>query len=236
MDKKTMLIRSKISFFAIVIILIFPMLTLAYDLEEYYPLKEGNSWTYVIAEDKDYYRETYKIEGKESVEDTETIKINVEDRMVYIAIDSQGAKKYKDFYQNENEYEIYNPPVLLFPNNTEIGESKSFSSNSKLYNIDGIKREEASAEGNVVLESMEDVDVPAGKFKNCLKFSSVITWVENDGSHKEDCTISLAPGIGKVEEFCISTEYDKENKIINKNSEMDQLISAVIDGKEIGVP
>lgn len=237
MDKKTMLIKSKISFFAIVIILIFPMLISAYDLEEYYPLKEGNSWTYMVVYNDNYLRDIFKIEGKEIVKDVETIKMHWEKLDSYgytcIAIDSQGAKQYKAVYQEEDRYELYNPSLLLFPNNIETEESSSYSVNSVIYDINGNKLEETSGNGNIKLDSIEDANVPAGNFKNCLKFSSLITWVESDSRYEEDCTFRLAPGIGKVEEFCIITKYDEEGKIIDINTETRQLISAVINGSEI---
>jgi len=233
MDKKVVFINSKILFFLILMILMFTVSTSAYNLEEYYPLSEGNSWTYAVAQGEDYHKETFKIEGKESVEGTETIKMNVEDRVVYIAIDSQGAKKYKESYKKGNKYEIYNPPLLLFPNNVEIGESEIRSVDSILYNSNGVTIEKASGNGNITLKSKEDKEVPAGNFTNCLTFSSVMTWQEPNNHYKEDCTVWLAPGIGKVEEYCFTTEYDRENKIKDTHAELSQLISAVINGAKI---
>lgn len=232
--EKLVLIDYKFFIFLIGILFMFTVLSSAYDLREYYPLSQGNSWTYSIIEDEESYEETVKIEGKEIVNNVETQKmIYAEDEYECVNLNSEGLKIYKSF--DEDEYEIFEPPKIIFPNDIRMGETKEYLINSLKYNLDGAKIGETKEIGQISLESIEDTDVPAGKFSNCLKFSIISEQKDADGNcyDKDDCTVWLAPGIGKVKKFCLDTDYDREaNESISV--EMSELISAVVDGKRIG--
>ena len=208
----------------------------AYNLNEYYPLSQGNSWTYSVIEDEKNSKNMVKIEGREVINSLETIRMvdsedSEEESILYVAIDSEGIKMYK--ISAENEYEIFNPPITIFPN-LEIGQERKDSINSAHYNIEGVKMSEKSITANVSLESVEDVEVPAGKFSNCLKFSFIIDWSEANGNYgRDDSTMWLALGIGKVKEFRFSTEFNAETKEKNTGFVIYKLTSAIVDRKEI---
>lgn len=242
--KRFMLKDSKALILAIAIVVVFAPSASAYNLEEYYPLHQGNSWTYSVIEDGDIFEETVRIEGKEIIEGVETVRmVDVEDEdedendYRCVAIDSEGIKEYKYFdaeLNGDSEYEIPDPPKLIFPN-IEIGENKKYSINLIAYDLEGAKTGERSSEsGQILLDSVEDLEVPAGKFRDCLKFSSISEWKEPDGSFdRDDCTIWLAPGVGKIKEFCFNIEYDAEAEETSTESEIYELISAVVDGVKI---
>lgn len=204
----------------------------AYNIKDYYPLEQGNSWTYI---DEGKYEETDKIEGKEIVEDTETIKIkrvDSENKYVCVMPDLEEIKIYKDL--EGDEYDIFKPPKAIF-SNLAVGETKSYSINVITYNLKGEKIDEQSEDREIKLKSLEDIEVPAGKFSNCLKFFISTQKKGLDGNYDiEDCTVWLAPGVGKVKEFCFSIEYDEETKRREDDVETSELISAVINGKKIG--
>lgn len=212
---------------------IFTSLVFAYELEEYYPLDQGNSWTYSAIENEESGKEIVRIEGKEIIRGVETVKMMfAENDYKCIAIDSEGIKKYKDF--DEDEYKIYNPPKFLFPN-IDIGQVKEYSTSWIKYGMRGEKKEEGVETGQIKLESIENIEVPAGKFTGCLKFSLISNEKTSDGGYESsDCTIWLAPAIGKVKEFCIDTEYDVEAQKEDTFIEIVELVSAVVDGKRIG--
>lgn len=230
--KKILLIDCKALIILTGTILAFTASALGYNLEEYYPLAQGNRWTYSVIENKKSHEVTVRREGKEIVNGVETVKMSSgEDIYMCLAFDSQGIKIYKN--SEEDGYDIMNPPVTIFPN-IEIGESKTYSANLIFFNFEGTKIGETSENGQILLESIEDVEVPAGIFTKCLKFSSICHWEDPDGSGIDDRTIWLKQGVGEVRRMCISTEYTAENKSTSTVTEIRGLISAVIDGRKIG--
>ncbi|MFH1441737.1 MAG: hypothetical protein ABIH18_06865 [Candidatus Omnitrophota bacterium] len=202
---------------------------LAFNLKEYYPLEQGNSWTYVISDEKNIVEEnTIAVDNTELFNRIKVTKITAsteEDEYTYTAIDSQGIKEYKVL--DDNTSYIYTPPRLLFPN-IEIGKSIEYSTNLMRANDNSIKEIDA---GIITLDSIEDIEVSAGKFKDCLKFTKNYSNKEEDGNKCKtyDCSIWLAPNIGKIKEFCIETKKDNNTF----HFKLLELKSAIINGKEI---
>jgi hypothetical protein len=233
--KNTVFLSCKVILLVIVLSLIIIEAGSAYDLKEYYPLGEGDHWLFSTLEEDKSFEEAIKVEGKEMVDGVESIKI-VDANGDYrsIAFDSEGLKKYKSFDDGENGFFI--PAELIFPNDAGIGEKKDYVINYATYNSDGAKTREVKIAKQIYLESKEDLEVPAGRFSNCLKFSIVQDEEEASGSHRQDsCSIWLAPGVGRAKEFCVTRKYSSEGNDEGSSIEMTELISAVINGKRIGV-
>lgn len=229
---------NKILILVIVIIFLFTSLAMAYNLKEYYPLAEGDSWTYSVIKDKRGAEEkTDKVAGIEVVGNVETKKmISGEDKYACIALDSEGVKLYKA--NDDDKYTIFNPPKIIFPNieNIEIGETRGYSVRAMNYEGSSIK-DERSESVQISLEfTMDDVDVPAGKFSNCLRFSTITKWNEqlSGDNETENCDVWLAPEVGKVKESCVKSKYKaKTNETLSSTVEYG-LISAIVGGKELG--
>lgn len=218
----------------LITILIMPShFVLAANMEEFYPLHQGNTWVYAVTEDGVENKETLKIKGVEEIGGIETARLfHGENKYVCLAFDSQGIKEYKD--NDDGEDAIPQPPVIIIPN-IEIGGEAAYSANFICNGLDNEKTPEAKVSIHIKLKSIENVMVPAGKFSDCLKFSSVYAWENPDGSREEENIVFwLARGIGKVKEVCVSTEYDYENQGIRISNETRSLISAIINGKKIG--
>jgi len=201
--------------------------------DEYYPLRQSNSWTYSVSSDEKSFNKTIRVEGEELINGIKTVKlISTDGQIKYIGFDSEGIKEYKSF--NEGEYEISKPPFIIFPN-IELGESKIYATSSIRYDIDGTEKDRSNEDVQIKLESMKDVEVPVGKFSGCLKFSMIFKWKDESGNYgNDDCFIWFAPGIGKVKESCLVTEYDVETKKEETSIKIEKLISAIINGKKIG--
>lgn len=215
------------------LIFIYAPLASAYNLEEYYPLAQGNRWAYFEIKDEGMDKKTFRVEGKEIIDGQETTKLlDSYGGHQCLVLDSQGLKEYKD--TDVYGCEIYNPPRMLFPN-IEIGESREYSTLAINYGADGTKLGESRMSGKITLESVEDIEVPAGRFTGCLKFSSILEIREENGSYKkEDSAIWLAPGLGRVKETCSVTEYEAGGGKENVSFQVFNLVSAVVDGKKIG--
>lgn len=223
----------KISGILVLVVLVIGIgvnLALAFVLKDYYPLDEGSQWIYVVIEDEETFEQAVKIEGREIIEGVEAVKVvSSGNSYNYEVIDTEGIKEYKVF--DEEEYVICEPPYLVFPNIIEAGEEKQYSTTMSYYTANNEKKKEIVKNGQIKLEAIEDVDVPAGKFTDCLKFSSSYEYQDPDEKSGVNCSVWLASGVGKVKEFCSKVKRkDGEKKM---STELYQLKSAVINGKEI---
>lgn len=213
-------------------ILVFTNLALGYNLEEYYPLAEGNSWTYLATRDKGTLEKVIKVQGTELVNGLQTKKIGpAENEYKCIRIEQDGIKEYKNL--DEDISVNFIPARPIFPN-IEMGEARAYSVNFLIYNNKSIEIDKGSDRGRCSLQAVEDLDVPLGRFTACLRFLSTSDWQPLDSlSVKSSCTFWLAPGVGVVKRVCVSAEYSPETNSESTSVKIDELVSAVIDGKEI---
>jgi hypothetical protein len=220
-------------FGAICAILVSVVSVSAYNLEEYFPLDEGNSWTYAVSKEEKTREGNVNIFGKEIVNGIETVKMKYsEGKYSCVAFDNDGLKEYKNF--EEGRYEVFDPPKLWLPN-IGMGDVKEYSSSLVSYGESGEATGEGSETGRVQLKRIETVEVPAGRFSECLKFSLKRNGKENNEEcGSSDCDTWLAPGVGKVKEVCVNSEYDTEAKKEESSIEVAELVSALVNGKKIG--
>ena len=157
----------------------------AYDMAEYIcSLNQGDWWegiyTYTDVggpNDGESESMTQKevINGIELVNGVETIKkeIIVNESVVRyytITLDSEGFKLHKNYVPNTSFYFIFDPASTICPVNLDVGNLTQSSCSIFVYSINTDAHMDTSPESRTVsLESVEDVTVPAGTFKNCLK-------------------------------------------------------------------
>jgi len=221
---------------------------LAYNLKEYYPLGEGDTWVYKLVVNEGNVeiidQEIAKIKGTEKIGKVETRKImSLQSKNQCVAIDSEGVKLYKYWGWFNGDYETYEPPKMFFPNNMKVGESRTYKIISTIYDVRDIEDERIRDAGvlTITLASIEDVEVRAGKFKNCLKFVSVYDFEEKNEAEigKETITTWLAPGIGRIKiehnsvQYCQDARYCQNEKKEDKITESLELTEAMIKGKMV---
>lgn len=239
MTGRAVLINTKILVLGAGLAIQFTASALGYNLEEYYPLGQGNMWEYSTTDDEGSGKEKSEINGREMIGEKEVIKMLLPEDgdYAYLGFDSEGVRIYRYFDKDDeggdDEYIIYNPPRIILPDIGK-GQTKEYSTAWTEYNISEEKKEEGAGGGQVTLESVENIEVPAGKFTDCLKFSVIYNKKAPGGAYeKSDCDIWLAPGIGKVKEFCIYTEREAAVDAEESSFKIYKLISAVINGKRI---
>ncbi len=208
----------------------------AFNVEEYYPLDENNKWVYVYRADDNgeqvTSQEVSKIKGTQSLEGTEAkVMLSTKFDNQAVAVDAEGVKLYKSWGWSGGDYELYNPAKMLYPN-MEKGETKTYTIESAAHNIDDAIVNTTIKNGTltVTLEAVEDVEVPAGNFKDCLKFVSVYEYKypHRPASGRETANVWLAPGVGRVKAEYSSTELNTENNKQDKISETIELTSMSI--------
>ena len=218
----------------------------AYDMAEYVcPLNQGNEWTYqytinVEGGPNDGLNESYSlkkvINGTELVNGVETIKMEyvineAVDSYYCVVMDSEGFKMHKQYISEIGMYYIYDPPLTIFPATFNVGEVYEESISMSVYSADNDKlMDTATGSETVSLELVENVTVPAGTFKDCLKISSLASYPEstsgitvefdeiawyarNIGVVKQEVTLDMHnPFIGDSKETMTYelTDYDVE--------------------------
>ena len=203
----------------------------SYEMKEYFPLSEGDSWIYSVVEDNaDISQEEIAVKGLEEVGGINTVKVYHGEEYYCYAIDKEGVKNFKIF--DEGEYDLFDPPLVKYPN-INLGETQQYSVTRIRYGADGVKKSSEVEEYSVKLENIEDVKVLAGNFKDCLKFVEVRSRTKPNGTkQKETCKIYLAPGVGKIEEACSEIEVTPEGKSSTFGS-VKSLVSAEVGGKQV---
>jgi len=212
----------------------------AYNMAEYFPLNQGDKWTYLT---------TYKgipllmgavVNGTEVVNEVETTKY--ENRILYLIVaqyicavmDSNGMKIYK--ISDPTGIKVYNPPPLWFPAQFELGEVNQQSLSFSLYSTDGTFLGTATGTETISLESVEDVTVPAGTFKDCLKIIDSGSWqVSTDLYGELEHIFWLAQNVGPIKITISETYHSSGNSGGTKTQTMtSKLICANVNGLNYG--
>lgn len=231
----------KLSSNLIPVALIFMMVTLfscsPYNMAEYFPLKEGDEWTYLHNMDGDEVEGRMFVNGTELVNGVETVKMDVTAfgsvlvRYLCYAADREGFKLCKHFFALANWYTIFDNPRMLFPAQFSLWErykgDYSYSRNSI---EDDSLIFTATGSTTVLLGSIENVTVTAGTFNDCLKIFTSQTEQRSDGWTLElEDTAWYAHNVGLIKEEIIQTLHHPDEEDSNR-TDMLELISAAVDG------
>lgn len=189
-----------------------PEVTIA--LEEYFPLGEGITWNYLQTYQdgrRDY--EIYCIGGAEAVNGgvaNKRLQFDSGDLEEHdysydcMAWTEEGLKMYKRVH-SDGSYTTYDPAMIQLPPLIRIGETFKHTSKRTEYDADGNVTHSGPYVIELSLESEEDVEVLAGSFTGCLKFSAA----EGDKGNQDDLILWLAPRIGEVKRIFAGSE-DRE--------------------------
>jgi|GEM_PF-2122735 len=154
----------------------------AYNMAEYFPLHQGDEWTYSTTVNGITTEGKAVVSGTEQVNGVETIKMGVH----CVVMDSEGLKTYKWERPEFGQVYIYDPPELTFPAHFSLGDVYQQSYKNSICSLDGgTLLDTSTVSETVTLESVEDVTVPAGTFKDCLKVHYSITYQNSSGEYGE---------------------------------------------------
>jgi len=228
----------------IFLVLSFPSCSISpYSPVEYFPLNEGDEWTYLYTLDivggpNDGLHLSIPVEsifhGKEMVNGMQTIKVGglpPNDDYFCWRRDLQGLKLCKLYRSMNNTYRIYKPQLLLFPSWFNIGDvcERSYSVSIHSGDDDSLILT-LTGDTTVTFQSVEDVTVPAKTFKDCPKISLLGIYDRSTGGTYENSeTIWLARNVGMVKQILI----EKNSYLVEEDIEVTvtlELISATVNG------
>jgi hypothetical protein len=204
-----------------------------FTMSQYFPLSDGDTWTY-----KDTYTDgseyatntvtgTVSIGGVATKETTETYSNatgfgnDTDKNYNYITSNGSGVTIYQSRYVSGNYWEnsAYTPPLNIFPASMTIGQKNVISSIEAFTSSDGTKSTNTTS-WEVTLLGVEDITVPAGKFTDCLKLS-----LKTSGKVGTN-TLWLAYGVGPIK---FVTGSSATNDLYTA-----ELVSAKVGGTQYG--
>jgi hypothetical protein len=158
----------------------------AYNMVEYSAINQGDEWTYLSNINGLLLPMKAVVSGTAVVNEVNTEKIKGSipplptSSYMCVVMDSEGFKLYET-----SDYigiRIFDPPLLWHPAQFDLGESYQQSISFSFYATEGTFLGTATGSDTVSLVLVEDVIVPAGIFKDCLKIHMSATYQSSDGS------------------------------------------------------
>lgn len=209
------------------------------DLRDYYPLDENCKWIYKITREEDSgVREVKNLERK-FMGNIEMIKVSHEGNgengggYQYLIADKEGIKLYKSV-DAAGAYDIYKTPLMILPFNIERVENYQKEVFYSEYNKEGERDDEGMGFEEMRFKGREDIVVPAGKFKNCLKLFTIHKWKDQDGTFGNDeIKTWLAKHVGVVKMIMTATKHRLSGKITIDIEEW-YLIKAILSDERCG--
>lgn len=185
-------------------ILIFTHAVIA-NAQTYYPTNLGNEW--VLESEDRTERITYSIEASEETINekslallkvkNETIGTDVNTTEKYfVDFDNEGIKLYKYEIELGSYFGVATglvyPPILFYPLLLELNESWEFTTELEVDFVGPVKFTSVST-----VVTVEDVETPAGTFKDCIKIK-IRTRTEAATISRSTSYQWLAPNFGPV--------------------------------------
>ncbi len=193
------------------------------DLTQYFPLDDGNAWTYQFrAFQPDgqikYSLKRYEVGGDLELESGDVVKKLVDQRGWYYMVTIE-SDRYLHWGEHENKGLVtMDPPFALVDTRYAFGKPYATAHSVS----------DGSARGaEVVFSGYESIRVPAGEFKNCLK--ATFKYINPNGSTFTSATY-LAKGVGPVrKEFAIYSPKAGQTLRFDRD-----LLHATVNGQKVG--
>jgi hypothetical protein len=191
-----------------------------YYIAEYFPLAQGDTWTYRDTVDGD--SSTSTISGTETINGVVAAKRIDEDGDYELFTNSNGLTYYKKYDADDLEgcgwsQSVFTPPITI-PAEVSIGAKYTSNFTTNYSNCRGESKTTTSSM-EFTVEGIEDVTVTAGTFKDCLKLKMKSNNMFSDEGQIQsgEETTWLAKGVGEV-------------KSVPTNGDPDELTSATVGG------
>ena len=179
--------------------------TLTAMAQNYYPAEVGNMWVLLSTDGAD--RRTYAFEGPETVDGQELILLNVSKETVgtdiiafdksWITVDEDGGHLLHQVAFDRGAFGIaeatYDTPVLSFPAALPLGQTWVVVTETVLKLVGA-----ATTTSTLEVVAIEDVETPAGVFKDCVKVETNRRAVTALSVLREHEILWLAPDVGPV--------------------------------------
>ena len=205
---------------------------LAYNMAEYYPLCQGNEWTYAFKFNDIPMTVKGVVNGTELVNEMDTIKLDfimAEDSSLVeshnLVMDADALRQYKHVRPTNGTYNVHpsDTPWIMFPNPFDLGDVYQSTYSYSVYSFDDYTLlRTGTGTQTITLESVEDIVVPHGTFNDCLKVFTSVSWEASDGSYGEtEETFWYAHKVGPIKtSFTFNIHSSVGDVTINTSNEL----------------
>ena len=173
--------------------------------QTYYPVNVGNTWVLRSTDGAEQF--TYTLQGPENVGGKELILLNIKSETLgtdttstdkyYITVEADGGLMLHESAVDQGTFGVaeatFDPPVPFFPADLPLEYSWEIVTETEL-NLVGA----TTATSTLTIVAIEDVETPAGTFKDCVKVEVSRRSVTALAVLRETFYQWLAPDVGPV--------------------------------------
>ena len=207
-----------------------------FDISSYYSHNQGNRWTYRHKSGEDESEVTYVIDGSETFLGVEVPKKvqedNPEEYFCTLIDPVYGVRDFKHHIGMSPNYLIYTPPTTIIPAKMSSGDIHYNATHLFRHKYDGEIQDEGEFYDITRFETIEDVETPAGIFKECPKLTLIRDNVFSDLVVNVVFTQWMATEVGIIKIGAKVNRYSPKDGEHYTVDSMDILISAQVDGKK----
>lgn len=227
-----------------------------YDLRDYYPLNQGDVWTFFVVDvdrmlgvvEREAGTESETASGEEDVNGVSTIKLGEWEGQEYeyrnVAWNENGLWLHRTVESDDGNIseERFVEPLLLLPAEMNVGDVYEATASSNVYE-NGEQVGYTTVDITITLVDLEDVAVEAGAFADCLKFHVEMTQTlyEEQGQAASATLVqdaywhlALDTGLVKSETTATATENIGGPRLTSTSVETVELRWSTVNGANIG--
>lgn len=173
--------------------------------ENYYPSQIGNTWVFLSADGGE--QRTYTLESPENTDIEGLIALKITNEVVgtdvsvtdtyFVTVENDGELILHQSVTNQGAFGIadvtYDPPVTFFPADLPLGHTWQILSETELELVGAV-----TSTSTIKVVEIEDVETPAGVFKDCVKLEIKQRDVTALAVLRKTSYQWLAPDVGPV--------------------------------------
>lgn len=196
-----------------------------FNTQEYYPLDEGDSWTYQASDGGTL---VLTVTGTEEICGQQSIRLDSSSGAVTYWINDETGAWMTRYVNPTTDYTDFCPPMKIAPPQLYLGTQSlhAFYDAAYLY-PPGIPLGTIDGWSHYVVKGLEDVTVPAGTFTDCVRATFVFSYTEPDQGQYAVRTEEAwyAQGIGVVKRIETAV-YCQGGYIFNSYADSFELVSS----------
>ncbi|RMF94275.1 MAG: hypothetical protein D6734_08235 [Candidatus Schekmanbacteria bacterium] len=213
------------------------MNSVIYDMTSFFPYNQGNRWSYKHISNGNESEVSYIIDGVETffgVQVPKKVQEDNPDEYFCTLIDPiYGVRDFKHHIGMSPNFLVYTPPTIIIPAKMALGQIHYNTSHLFRHKYDGEIQDEGEFYDVTRFENIEDIETPAGIFKECPKLTLIRDDVFSDLVVNVIFTQWMAKDVGIVKLHSKVNIYSPQNPEPYIVESEDIITSADIDGEKI---
>ncbi|MBZ0165236.1 MAG: hypothetical protein K8I00_00415, partial [Candidatus Omnitrophica bacterium] len=199
-----------------------------YAVRDYFPLFEGNEWTYRVTSGNPIpSQRTYRIQAGDVISGQNTMNMHVTDN-TYLAVmlDSYGIRLFRNV-TNGRAF-TYDPPGIYLPN-LYLYQEKTFSAHVTADNSSSTSTSPFEEQILFRLRAIDNIELASGLYPDCLRVEYEQKIGDSNGGFRVvKGTSWFAPRVGKIKENRQIQIQNGAGLVLNSTEEELELVDVKI--------